>query len=492
MVIAGVTLGVAAGASGAIRADEDRAAAPPASRPGAEDRQAGPESERASLERRIAALEAAIAALRAEIERLRAGEAGRGAAVTGSDAAIREMEARVEALAQEIERLRIGEAAAPEAAATVPGLGPAASKVYRVRRGFSIGGYGEMLYQNFDRRRDDGAASGKTDEADFLRAVFYFGHKFSDRILFNSEIEFEHAQAGEGKAGEVSVEFAYLDFKAAKGFGIRGGLLLVPIGFLNELHEPPIFHGAQRPQVERVIIPTTWRENGVGVYGDAGPVTYRAYLVTSLKAVCSPPSSGCGFSAGVIRGGRQSGARALAKDLAVTARVDYAPVPGLLLGASVFTGETGQGSAAAQDARLTLYDAHLEWNWRALHLRGLYARGILSDAEGVSLGAGIAPGGSGVGSRTAGWYGEVAWNLLHPLEGSEQELWPFVRYEAFDTQAEVAPGFTRSMANDQTVRTYGLTYRPIPNIAVKVDYQGFRNRAGTGVDQVNFALGYLF
>jgi hypothetical protein len=208
-------------------------------------------------------------------------------------------------------------------------------------------------------------------------------------------------------------------------------------------------------------------------------------LVTSLDASRFSVTSG-------VREGRQSGARARAKDLALTARVDYAPVPGSLLGASVFPGESGQGSAAAQDARLTLYDVHAEWNWRALHLRGLYARGILADAEGASVAAGLTPGGPGLGSRFGGWYGELAWNLLQRLKGSEQELSPFVRYEVFNTQEEVAPGFTASPENDRTVRTYGLTYRPIPNIALKFDYQDARNEAGTGVDQVNLALGYLF
>ena len=439
---------------------------------------------RDDLEGRIAALEAVIAALRAEIERLRAEATGRAAA-PGAPAAIGDLEAKVEALAQELERLRIGEAAAPGAGARVPGFGPAASKVYHARRGVSIGGYGEMLYQNFDRRRDDGTDAGLADEADFLRAVLYFGHKFDDRFLFNSEIEFEHAVAGEDGPGEVAVEFAYVDFRATRRLGARGGMLLVPMGFLNELHEPPIFHGAQRPQVERLILPSTWRENGFGVYGVAGPVSYRAYLITSLDASRFT-------AAGGIREGRQSGARARAEDLALTARVDYAPVPGFLLGASAFTGETGQGSAAAQDARLTLYDVHAEWNWRALHLRGLYVRGILADAEGASLAAGLAPGGPGLGSRIGGWYGEAAWNLLQPFGGSEQELSPFVRYEVLNTQDEVAPGFTASAENDRTVRTYGLTYRPIPNVALKIDYQDARNAAGTGVDQVSLALGYLF
>ena len=204
------------------------------------------------------------------------------------------------------------------------GLGPAASKVYNVERGVSIGGYGEMLYQSFASETEDGSASAKSDQLDFLRAIVYVGYKFNDRIHFNSEIEFEHASTGKG--GEVSVEFAYLDFSLRPELGIRGGMLLVPMGFINELHEPPIFYGARRPEVESAIIPTTWRENGAGIFGEAGPVEYRAYAVAGLDA--------SGFSASGIRGGRQKGARSLAEDFAFTGRVDLTSVPGLLAGIS--------------------------------------------------------------------------------------------------------------------------------------------------------------
>jgi hypothetical protein len=393
---------------------------------------------------------------------------------------VEDLEKRVEALALDLERLRLGAAASPSAPESMHGFGPAASRVYNVPHGVSIGGYGEMVYQNFAGDEDDGTPSAETDSLDLLRAVFYFGYKFNDRFLFNSEIEFEHAVAGDGEPGEVAVEFAYIDFRSSRSFGVRGGVLLVPMGFLNELHEPPIFHGSRRPEVERFIIPSTWRENGFGVYGESGPVSWKLYLVTSLRAE--------NFSAtGGIRDGRQEGAEAIAEDLAVTGRVDYGPVPGLLLGASAFTGKTGQGVPGLADSRLTLWDAHAEWNWRGLHLRALYARGILTYADAISLAAGET-----IGSRQRGYYGEIAWNLLAPLRGTDQEVSPFVRYEDIDTQGGVPPGFTAVPEGDRRVRTYGLTYRPIPNIALKLDLQDFSNVAGTGVDQVNLALGYLF
>jgi uncharacterized small protein (DUF1192 family) len=428
-----------------------------------------------SIEERIAELEALVQKLRAEVEALRPSGAG-----AGGPATVEELQKRIDALAQEIERLRIGEAAAPAAQEPVSGFGPAAAKVYTIKKGVSVGGYGEMLYQNFDGARDDGSPSGEQNTLDFPRAVLYFGYKWSDHLLFNSEIEHEHAVAGDGAPGEVAVEFAYVDYRPFRGFGMRGGLLLVPIGFLSELHEPPIFHGATRPEVERVILPSTWRENGMGVYGDLGPVSYRAYVVAGLDA--------SGFTAGDgIRGGRQEGAESKADDLALAARLDWTPSPGLLVGASSFAGGAAQGDPAFGNARLTLWDAHAEWNARGLHLRGVYAKSSLHDAAAVSLATG-----ENVGSRARGWYAEAAFNVLSIAGRGERELSPFVRYEALDTQADVAPGLTRDPANDRSVRTYGLTFRPVVNLAIKADFQDFRNRAGTGVDRFNLALGYLF
>lgn len=448
------------------------------------------------LESRVRELEAMVAALKGEIARLKA-------APGGEPVTMAELEKRIEALSRELERLRVGEASAPKAEGSVLGFGPAASKVYGVHRGASIGGYGEMLYENFSTDRDNGAPANAGSQADFLRAVLYFGYKFDDRFVFNSEIEYEHAQAGEGKTGEVSVEFAYLDYRAVRGFGLRGGLLLVPMGFVNELHEPPIFHGARRPQVEQIILPTTWRDNGVGVFGEAGPISYKAYVVASLRASGFTESQG-------VRGGRQIGGRSRATDLAFTGRVDWNATPGLLIGVSGFTGKTGQGvevdtdgmggvDTRFPDGRLSMWDAHVQARWRGLQLRGLYVRGIQGEAAGIgalidSDAATPLIQRSAIGERLTGWYAEAAYNVLSAGK-TGQDLSLFCRYEEFDTQARVASideADASRPENDRKVTTCGVTYRPIPNVAIKVDTMNFDNRAGTGLDQVNFALGYLF
>ena len=411
---------------------------------------------------------------------------------TGADEATRlqieELRRQIDVLTREIENLKTAAPEKPAPAGTRGqfGLGPAAAKVYGLTRGVSIGGYGEALYQNFDDERDDGVPSDRTDTIDLARAVFYFGYKFDDHFLFNSEIEYEHGTTGEGaeEKGEVSVEFAYLDYLYRPELNVRAGLVLIPLGFINELHEPPVFLGARRPDVERRIIPATWRELGVGVFGDAGPFAYRAYLVNGLDAAGFGPSS-------PLREGRQGGSNARAEDFAVTGRLDFTGVPGFLLGASGYTGNSAQGRRVfgrAFDARATLLDAHAEWRWRGFQARALAVRGTIDDAADVALlHASVfeAPP-----SRFVGTYVEAGYDVL--FGRGSASLVPFARWEQFDTQDEVPRGFAADPANDVRVWTFGLQYRPIPQVVLKTDYQDVRNEARTGVNQWNVALGWLF
>lgn len=456
------------------------AAPPPISQP----------SETPSVEERIQALEQAIEALRAELHELEQQRTGSQAGATAAGASgdlddrIAELSRRLDLLAAELERLDLG---ATPAAATGPehGFGPAASKIYRTDRGLSIGGYGEMLYQGFSAERDEGAPSEEKDRLDFLRAVFYFGYKFTDRLLFNSEVEFEHATTDH--EGEVSVEFAYLDYLLRPEVNLRAGLLLIPVGFLNELHEPPVFLGARRPDVESAILPTTWAENGFGLFGDAGPVSYRTYIVNGFNAA--------GFEDEGLREGRQGGSEALAEDFAWVGRLDYTGHPGLLLGASLYTGGADQGllspDGRALDIKTTIYEGHLEWKWRGLELRALAARSKVDDVAALdrALGLGID---ESVGEQQEGWYVQLGYDVFSRRSHGEKALIPFARYESFDTQKEVPVGFERNPELDVESLTVGLSFKPIDEVVFKADFQNFKNRAGTAVDQINVAIGYLF
>jgi hypothetical protein len=426
---------------------------------------------------RVDQLERELARLRQTVEDLRAGQ-------VAADR-LTEIERRLEVLAGEIEDLRVGEAAnVAVSTASVGGLAPAASKVYRGGSGLSIGGYGEALLEVFDDTRDDGGSAGKPNRFDLLRAIVYFGFKFNDRFVFNSEVEFEHATT-EGD-GEVSVEFASLDWLVRPELNLRAGLILVPMGFINELHEPTTYLGAKRPESERRIIPTTWRENGIGLYGDIGRFSYRTYVMTSLDAA--------GFSASGLRDGRQNGSKAKAEDVAWVGRLDWTGTPGLTLGFAGFAGDTGQDLVTSDGRSLavgtTIWDVHAEWRARGVRLRGLWTEADVDDAAALNNALGFGPEES-VGETMKGGYLELGYDVLSRRVGTSS-LIPYLRWEQVDTQSRTPTGFAASGSSDLEIFTLGLAYQPIEQLTLKLDWQDVDVRAGSGVGQFNVAFGYIF
>ncbi len=408
---------------------------------------------------------------------------------------IEELKQQIEAITKQLEAIQLGREVVAEADTAMRGLGPAGSKVYRVRRGVSLGGYGELLYENFARERQDGAPSGATDQLDALRAVLYVGYKFGERLVFNSEVELEHASTD--RAGSVSLEFAYLEYGFSERLGVRGGLLLVPMGFVNELHEPTTFLGTERPETERSILPSTWRAGGLGVFGTLGDVVYRLYLVSGLDAVGGGSSGADGFSAAGLRGGRQKGSKAVAERFAGVARVEYGGVLGLRIGTAAYLGDAGQGAALASDpartvgARTFIWEGHAEYRAYGLDVRGLLALADVDDAALINEARGLV-GDASVGERLLGWYLHAGYDVLRTAAGTAHQLIPFVRYERVDTQRRVPEGFAADPANDRTIVTLGVSWKPIPNIVVKGDYQWHRTDARTGVDQLSIGMGYVF
>ncbi|HKJ70213.1 MAG TPA: hypothetical protein VKA55_00470, partial [Gammaproteobacteria bacterium] len=293
----------------------------------------------------------------------------------------------------------------------------------------SIGGYGEGYFKS--------AAPGD-NETDFYRQTIYLGYAFSDTIHLSAELEWEHSE-------ETAVEFAYLDFMLSDRANVRAGMMLTPLGFINEEHEPTTYFGNIRPTVERQIIPTTSRENGVGLWGELGDsVEYKLYVQNSFD--------GSGLSGDNLRGIRQKGYEAKAEDLAVTGQLRWHPVTGTTLGVSGWRGNLGQGQTfdgQTPDVPMTLWDVHAAYergNWR---LRALYTQATLDDTLAVNNQAladlqSSNPGAtaadvSAVAEKLTGWYVEAGYDIMPALGGpAEQSLYPWVRYSALDTQASLA------------------------------------------------------
>ncbi|MEZ4278527.1 MAG: hypothetical protein R3F21_02780 [Myxococcota bacterium] len=404
---------------------------------------------------------------------------------------IEELEEKVDILAEEVGRLE-SIFAVPEELALVSyhGLGPAASKVYKKDGGLSIGGYGENRIRSFHNTDDD----DRDNVYDQLRVVLYVGYKFDEKWVLNSEVEYEHGGT------EVAVEFLTVDYIWRDELAFRAGNLLVPMGFVNEIHEPNFFFGAERPEIERTILPSTWHENGAGIWGTlADRVEYRAYVINGFN--------GEDFSSSGLRSGRQGGAEAIANDFAFVARVDVDVAPGLMLGGSVYTGQSGQEQTSdasgserdVPDAHTTIYELHAQYKGYGASFRGLWTEAFIDEAGRLSRVLAKAPT-AAVANRMRGWYLEAAYDVMPLfLESSRASLEPFFRFERYDTQREVSDlGFDRDRTKDIDLYVAGLQFKPIPQIVFKLDYRHFELARTTSsgarqrADEVQGLVGYVF
>ena len=391
------------------------------------------------------------------------------------------------------------------------GLGPAASKVYGAAKGVSLGGYGELVYHNYQD------ASMK-DYADAYRLVLYAGYKYSDKVVLNTELEFEHGgfknvggsetgvspAVANSRTSEVYVEFSYLDFLVSKPLSFRTGLMLVPIGMINEYHEPTVYNGVLRPDVETNVIPTTWRELGVMAYGKAGIFKYNAAFMNGLR---SDRFTGSGW----IRNGASRALRSMPTDgqawCALRPRHSWGSTRARH---TIAERQSTEGARIRirkgrlclrrmkKTGKVQLWEAHAEFKRKTIELKALYAKGTLQGNGALEA----APPG-GVGKEAIGYYVEAAVDVLpHLTSGGDSSLTPFIRYEKYDTNKRVFNGY-RDSRQQREVRTAGVSFKPNPYVVLKADYQWrdtgsvLANGKGAGrdenkVDQLNLGIGFIF
>ena len=405
-----------------------------------------------------------------------------------------DVDKKINAITEDVEKMKLGAVAEPKYE-SFSGLGPAASKVYGLEKGLSLGGYGEVVYSNYQD-------STKKDFADAFRFILYGGYKFNEWIFMNTELEFEHAGIGnaQSKELEVYVEFSYLDFLLSKPFNLRAGLMLMPVGLINEFHEPTVYHGVLRPEIETNLIPSTWREIGVMAYGEPiENLTYKIALINGLRADKFSNSTW-------IRSSRQQGAKVNADVGAVVANINYKVVQGLLVGGSYYLGEgsTGKGgdidASTDKEADVSLYEVHADFRYKGLELRGLYVAGeVDNENDAFKNDATLKK----VGKEVGGWYLQAAYDILPLIRaGTEMGLSPFVRFEQYDTNKEVISG-APDPTLDRTITTFGFGFKPHPNVVIKADYQWKDTKSdktegtATGqdsnkIDQFNIGIGFIF
>ncbi len=329
----------------------------------------------------------------------------------------------------------------------------------------TIGGYGELHYNNID---------GKDNKIDFHRFVLFVGHEFNETTRFFSELEIEHSLSGDGKPGEVELEQAYIEHDFSDTYAGKAGLFLVPVGIINETHEPETFYGVERNPVEKNIIPATWWEAGLALNIQAAPgLAFDAAVTSGLEVdsrVQVEDSDGSlvtnkkGFN---IRSGRQKVAKATANDLAYTGRVKYTGVNGLELAATLqYQTDITQGDAATDTASATLFSAHAIYSIEDFTVKALYAQWDVDGKEAETLGR----------DEQMGYYIEPAYRF-------DENFGVFGRYNVYNNEAG-------SDAEDIKQYNVGVNYWLNEHVVFKADYekQGGRNDS----KGFNLGLGYSF
>jgi hypothetical protein len=321
---------------------------------------------------------------------------------------------------------------------------------------------------------------------DFHRFVLLFSHSFSPRIRFVGELELEHALVeGLEEAGEIELEQAYVDFLLQRSFNVRAGMMLVPVGLINERHEPPVFSGVERPLVDTVVVPSTWFEPGVGVHGELGEgLRYRAFVMAPLDAAGFTAEEG-------FRDGRQKGAAAVIRNAAVTGRVEYHGWRGLHTGVSFWHADSN-ASFPRLSLPTTVFEADVRHRWQRFEQRAQYAHTWLDNADELNQAqtslVGVDPN---VARQMRGFYLESTATLV---ARAGREVRAFLRYENVDTQFRMPEGYLPLPEFDRTAWVIGGSYFPDPDVAVKVDYVIQRNRSDAlrAPNSFNLGLGWWF
>lgn len=360
-----------------------------------------------------------------------------------------------------------------------------ATKIINDDNRLSIRGYGEFNYnQPFSSTQK---LNGKLE---VRRLVLFTGYKFDDRTSFVSEIEIEHAN-------EIYLEQAFVNHRINRNINLRLGLMLIPMGIVNEYHEPTTFNGVERPNIDRYILPTTWREMGIGFQGvvPRANLAYQAYIVNGFKS--HDGEKGLINETNGFRSGRQKGIGSIMSSPNFTAKIDYFGVRNLKLGVSTYLGQTQSplydgvdkadaiAMASADSSVLGLQMVGLDARYAlgALRLRGQAILGNISNTKAYN-----AFTGSMLSEQLNGYYVEAAYNVLSPK--NRYQLFPFIRYEEYNTQAQ-APELLNTNSSERTDITAGFSFFLHQGAVLKADYQNLK--AGNATKhQINIGAGIWF
>ncbi len=364
-----------------------------------------------------------------------------------------------------------------------------ADKLLKNNKGFTIGGYGQLDYN-----QPISSTTMNNGTLDVHRLVMLFGYNFNERLKFVSEIEYEHVK-------EVFVEQAFLQYKLNNYINLRGGLMLIPMGIINEYHEPPTFNGVERPMVDKYIAPTTWRELGLGISGNIieASLKYQLYVVNGFNGYDGNATLN---GKNGLRKGRQKGADSYISSPNFTGKVEYYGIRGLNIGLSGYFGKT-QSTAydkleksddiAIKSADSTVVGVSMVGLDLRYQLKGLALRGQLIYSSLDNTTAYNQKLSSDLGSEMIGYYAEVAYDVFSLTDKFKSQLIPFVRYEVYDTHSKVEDNIVKNDAYYNTFITAGISWKITPKVVVKGDYQFYKSNSDNEYSQMfNAGIGLMF
>lgn len=382
---------------------------------------------------------------------------------------------------------------------------------------YRFGGYGEILFQRMDygpnRYKDpSGAPSDNRSYISVPRAVFSFDYKFRDDIVFSTELEIEYggtgssmeleyAEAGEyeaeiEKGGEIELEQFHFTKRFCDAFNVRIGHMIVPVGLTNAHHEPIFFFGTTRPEGEMAVLPCTWHETGIAVLGYFKDFRYEVMMVNGLD-----PN---GFStANWIGSGRQAiFEQTITTNPAFAGRVEYSGVKNLRLSASgYYAASTAKNSTKPQlmsDVKGSIWvaSADAQYMSRDIVARANVIYGNLGDSKAISdinylyfnkTGYPI----TAVAKNALTYSVEAGYNILSFFDKKER-LFPFVRYEYYNTAEKVEDGAKAWPRFKRSATTFGLNYYILPNMVLKADYSMRRIDSGNYNNENTIGLGLAY
>ena len=309
-----------------------------------------------------------------------------------------------------------------------------------------------------------------------------------------SEIEIEHAS-------EVYLEQAYLNYRFKNWLQIRAGLMLIPMGIINENHEPPTYNGVRRPSLDYYIVPTTWREIGFGITGNihAWSLNYQLYVINGVVSYDGSAKLNGQYG---IRKGRQKGIASIIGSPNFTGRVEYFGLKSFKIGASGYIGKTqstlnsrvSADDQAAIDSRdssivdMSMIGIDARYNITGFSFRVQYNYAAFSNTLAYNTFTG-----GDLGSSMMGFYVEGAYNVFHLVKSVKHQLTPFVRYENYSTQYTVDESININQAYHREEIVAGIGWKPISNVVVKADYQWVRPKSvSTFTGIINLGVGLMF